>query len=95
LRKIKELAEKITSPEKSGSYPSTLDSSAKRALYDTLDQDTVLALAVDSIIHQYKLDGWKSSPLKERKLNIAINSILENQERTDELMKVVKAQTEY
>ncbi|MBL1144969.1 MAG: HsdR family type I site-specific deoxyribonuclease [Bacteroidetes bacterium] len=95
LRKIKELAEQITAPEKSGSYPSTLDTPAKRSLFDNLDQDVVLALAVDSIIHQNKLDGWKSSPLKERKLNIAINSIIENQERTDELMKIIKVQVEY
>lgn len=95
LRKIKELAEQITAPEKSGSYPSTLDTPAKRSLFDNLGQDVVLALAVDSIIHQNKLDGWKTAPLKERKLNIAINSIIKDQEKTDELMKIIKVQTEY
>jgi type I restriction enzyme R subunit len=95
LRKIKELAEKITAPEKSGIYPNTLDTPAKRSIYDNLNQDAGLALAIDSIIHLNKLDGWKTSPLKERKLNIAINSIIEDQEKTDELMKIIKVHTEY
>jgi len=95
LRKIKELAANVYSPQKTTDYPSTLETPATRSLYDNLDKNEILALALDNVIHNNKLDGWRDGGIKEKKLRIAINSLLKNDEKTDELMKIIKAQSEY
>ena len=59
LKEIVELTQKIQNPASGGSYPSTLNTRAKRALYTNLGNDEERALAVDAIIRQTKKDGWK------------------------------------
>ena len=95
LKKIKELAEKVSNPSSSNHYPASLDSSAKRALYDNLDCNEILALALDNVIQANKLDGWRDGGLKEKKLRIAVNGLLKSEEKTNELMQIIKAQSEY
>jgi type I restriction enzyme R subunit len=95
LRKIKELAANVYNPQNTTDYPSTLETPATRSLYDNLDKNEILALALDNVIHNNKLDGWRDGGIKEKKLRIAINSLLKNDEKTDELMKIIKAQSEY
>lgn len=95
LKKIKELAELVTSPQKTNSYPTSLDNAAKRALYDNLDQNEILVLALDNVIMGNKLDGWRDGGIKERKLRIAVQNILKDDEKTDELMEIIKAQRDY
>lgn len=95
LKKIKQLAEQVSQPEKTASYPTTLTSQGKRSLYDNLDNNETLALALDNIIQTNKLDGWRDGGLKEKKLRIAINELLKDDEKTAEIMKIIKAQNEY
>ncbi|WP_290567995.1 type I restriction endonuclease subunit R [Leeuwenhoekiella sp. UBA6783] len=95
LKKIKELAELVTSPQKTNSYPTSLDNAAKRALYDNLDQNEILVLALDNVIMVNKLDGWRDGGIKERKLRIVVQNILKDDEKTDELMEIIKAQRDY
>lgn len=95
LEKIKALAEKVSNPSKTADYPSSLITLAKRALYDNLDNNEILALALDNIIQTNKLDGWRDGGIKEKKLRIAINAIIKDDEKTQELMKIIKAQSEY
>ncbi|MEQ8421812.1 MAG: HsdR family type I site-specific deoxyribonuclease [Arenibacter algicola] len=95
LAKIKELASKISQSENNGDYPENLDTKAKQALYDNLDQDEVLALALDSVIQSTKLDGWRDGGIKEKKLRIAVGRLIKDEERTKELMEIIKAQVEY
>jgi type I restriction enzyme R subunit len=95
LRKITLLAENIASPSKTNDYPSSLSSSAKRALYDNLDNNEIMALALDNVIQTNKLDGWRDGGIKEKKLRLAINEIIKDDEKTNELMKIIKAQSEY
>ncbi|RXG29885.1 type I restriction endonuclease subunit R [Leeuwenhoekiella marinoflava] len=95
LKKIKELAELVTSPQKTNSYPQTLDNAAKRALYDNLDHNEILVLALDNVIKANKLDGWRDGAIKERKLRLAIQNLLNDEEKTTELMEIIKAQRDY
>ena len=95
LKKIKQLAEKVSNPAKSTNYPSTLNTLAKIALFDNLENNEVLALALDSVILSNKLDGWRDGGIKEKKLRLAVNSIIKDDERTAELIKIIKAQSEY
>ena len=95
LRKITELANDISSNPKSNDYPSSLSTPAKRALFDNLDNNEIMALAIDNVIHSNKLDGWRDGGIKEKKLRIAVNEIINDDEKTAELMKIIKAQSEY
>ena len=95
LKKIKELAELVTSPQKTNSYPQTLDNAAKRALYDNLDHNEILVLALDNVIKANKLDGWRDGGIKERKLRLAVQNLLNDEEKTAELMEIIKAQRDY
>jgi type I restriction enzyme, R subunit len=95
LEKIKQLAGNVSNPMGTTQYPTTLNSPEKRALFDNLNEDEILALALDNVIKSNKLDGWRDGGLKEKKLRIAINEIIKDDNKTDELMLIVKAQKDY
>jgi len=94
MEKIKALAEQIQNPNKQG-YPENLDSGAKRALYDNLDKNEAMALAVNSVIVTNKMDGWRNGGIKEKKLRLAIKALLNDDSKTDEILKIAKFQSEY
>lgn len=95
LMKIKDIATNITQPTKTTSYPENLDTSAKRALFDNLEENEVLALALDNVIQNQAQDGWRSHPLKMKKLKIAIKGLLQDEAKTDNILKIIEAQNEY
>ena len=76
LRRIVELMRKVTSPEASGAYPATMNTPGKRALYDNLDRNEALALAVDAAVRASRQDDWRSNPFKIKKLRNAIRDAL-------------------
>jgi type I restriction enzyme R subunit len=95
LRKITELAKNLANPNNTSSYPVSLNTAARRALYDNLNQNEELAILLDSIIHQVKNEGWRDGGIKEKKVRLAVNGIIQDDAKTDELMKIIKAQSEY
>ena len=95
LEKIKELAKDVTSPGTNTSYPSSINSKAKQALYDNLEEDVELAVELDNAIRNNKLDGWRDGGIKEKKLRIEVNKIIGDPQKTMELMDIIKAQNEY
>lgn len=98
LEKIKELASKVTKPNggKNSDYPTSLDSSAKRALYDNLDNDEVLAIKIDTAIRYNKDDSWIGNMMKERKISKVVKLELdEKADKLDEIMELIKHQDEY
>lgn len=95
LQKIIILAQEIHQPSKSSTYPPSLNTSAKIALYDNLDQDEQLALTIDRVIRQTKQDGWRGNKVKERMIKNAIKKYLPLPEQIDEMMEIIKNQNEY
>ena len=89
LEKIVELTKKVMNPSAGASYPSSLDTSAKRALYDNLGKKETLALELDQAIRAGRQDDWRSNPLKIRKVKLAIKAALKN--RRDEASAVLAA----
>jgi type I restriction enzyme R subunit len=77
LRRIVELTKKVRSPEASGEYPARMNTPGKRALYDNLDKDEGLALAVDAAVRASRQDDWRSNPFKIRRVRNAIQGALE------------------
>lgn len=95
LEKIKELAEHVADPSKSNAYPTSLDTKAKQAFYDNLGDNEQLALALDQVVQYTKNDGWRDSKIKEKKIKIAVGGLVQDEKKTAEVMKIIKAQSEY
>lgn len=95
LQRIKELAEKVAKPSEKGSYPSSLNTPALQSLYDNLDNDEALAIKLDIVIKENKLDGWRNGKIKEKKLRIAVGKEIDDPAKVMELMEIIKAQSEY
>ncbi|NEU76476.1 HsdR family type I site-specific deoxyribonuclease [Hassallia byssoidea VB512170] len=83
LQKIVELSKQVGQPSSSSQYPQSLNSAAKRALYDNLNQDEELSLAIDDAIRKTKKDGWRGNKIKEREVKNAIKQYLDSPEDCD------------
>lgn len=83
LKKIEELAKDLQ-PLRSVHYPVSIDSQAKKALYDNLDCDEQLALELYHKIDLARPDNWVGNPIKEKAVKNAIREVLNNYEISDE-----------
>src|SRR5258708_16225548 len=61
------LTKKVANPTSEGgiAYPQSLDTSAKRALYDNLGRNEELAIALDTSIRATRKDGCRGNVIKE------------------------------
>ena len=95
LNKIVELAKLAKDPSSSVTYPKMINTGAKRALYDNLEQDESLVLAMDEDIRYSKPDGWRGSKIKERVVKYTIARHIEDEIKVEEIFEIVKNQGEY
>ena len=96
LEKIVELAKKVQNPAAGESYPEMLSTTAKRALYDNLGKDELLALAVDSAVRASKQDDWRGNSFKIKMVKHAIKGALkEHDALTEQVLELVINQREY
>ncbi|MCZ7538803.1 MAG: type I restriction endonuclease subunit R [Anaerolineae bacterium] len=95
LARIVELARQVNNPATGESYPASLDTRAKRALYDNLDNDEQLALGLDAEIRRTKRDSWRGNRMKEREVQLAIRRYLTDEELAERIFELVKNQSEY
>lgn len=94
LSKIVTLTRQAKQPG-GASYPFVINTRARQALYDNLDKDEVLAVAVDNAVRENMQDGWLDNAIKVKKVKNAIKSILSDDSRTDTILELVKHQHEY
>jgi type I restriction enzyme R subunit len=97
LQRVKALAANILQPDGARhSYPPSLDTRAKRALYDNLDNNEELALRIDTAVRHTKKDGWIGHRFKEREVINAIREELSSyQIKLQDVVDLVKNQDEY
>jgi type I restriction enzyme, R subunit len=84
LDKIAELCKKVTHQSNDTEYPDSIDSKGKRALYDNLNANDEIALAVDKAIISTKADSWRGTKIKEKAVYIAIKKLLKKFNITDD-----------
>ena len=99
LEKIRELSSKVLRPNgENSNYPESINTNAKRALYDNLDQNEELADKLDAAVRLNKQADWQGHLLKELKIantfreTFAMYSLDIN---IEEVMALIKAQPEY
>lgn len=94
LAKIVALTKKVANPE-NAAYPVSLNSPARRALYDNLSKNEALALAVDEEIRRVKKDGFRGNKIKEREVRNAIRRIVADEDLANLVFNIVVSQDEY
>lgn len=96
LQKIIALAVKVIKPD---THLPSINTQAKRALYDNLDKDESLTLALDAAIIDGKHYKWQGHPQRERHLKSqVVKPVLEEYEKLDKLdyiFEIIKKQREY
>lgn len=95
LAQIVELTKKAQGTETAASYPAALNSKAKRALFDNLDGDEALALAIDEEIRLTKKDSWRGNRFKEKEVRNAIKKHIFDPGQLDAIFELVWNQDEY
>lgn len=104
LRQVVEMAQAILHPEDDSSYPDEIkDSAAKRAIYDYLEYDLILAIDVDHAIRVSIRPQWHDHYPKQqairlsiyRKLIAAMHEKTKAEKETEDLYEIARRQTEY
>lgn len=98
LERIQALAKKVVNPnaDAGNNYPPSMDTPAKRSLYDNLGKDEVLATKIDAAVRYTKKADWYGDRLKEREIANAIREkTAEYTLNIVEVMELVKAQKDY
>jgi type I restriction enzyme R subunit len=60
-----------------GGYPASVRTAAQRELFNNLEKNEDLTLAVDAAIQGCRQDGWKDNPIKTKRVRNAIKAVLE------------------
>jgi type I restriction enzyme R subunit len=95
LARIVELARQVSDSARGNSYPSALNTSGQRVLYDNLDRDEQRTRAVHEAVISTRKDSWRGNRIKELEVNYAILDVLQDEEKTNEIFEIVKRQNEY
>lgn len=91
-----ELARKVHKPESSTEYPPEIrESAARRAFYDHLGGDAVVANQIYDAVVTSKQDNFRGSKIKERKIWRAIRAVVKDDQEADHLLVLVKEQSEF
>ena len=95
LAQIVELTKQVSNPTLTRDYPKSLNTRAKQALFDNLDSNEQLALAIDAEIQLTKKDNWRGNQQKEREIQRIIYQHLNDEAVTARIFELVKKQNEY
>jgi len=77
------------------SYPATVDTPGKKALFDNLGEDEALALSVDAALRATAPFGWRGHPMKEKRVRRCLERVLPDDETVERIMEILKHQHEY
>jgi len=77
LAEVIELTKQAKNPACANSYPGSINSSSRKALYDNLEQNAGLALAVDAAVLDSRQDDWRSNAMKIKRVRLAIKHVLD------------------
>lgn len=96
LKRIVELTKQTKHPESQSTYPSSVNSGSRRALFDNLDNNVELAVGIDIAIRNVKKADWRGNRFKKLEVRNAIKSLLGDDEtKIDEIFEIVKSRSDY
>lgn len=77
LDEVVKLAQQAKNPTSSTNYPGSINSAARKALYDNLGHNAGLALAVDAAVLDSRQDDWRGNAMKIKRVRLAIKHVLD------------------
>jgi type I restriction enzyme R subunit len=77
LAKVVELTKQVKVGTGGAAYPKTMNTPARRALYDNLGKNHILALAVDTAVRGSRQDDWRGNLFKVKKVRNAIKTAVQ------------------
>jgi type I restriction enzyme, R subunit len=100
LKEIIALAGKVKKPGTTTYYPVSIDTSAKRALFDNLGKNEEVAIRLDKKILTTKKDGWRDHTQKRKAVRNAIAEVLATigiaaEEEIHRIFELVNNQRDY
>lgn len=95
LAKIIDLTKRISNPAITTKYPQSLNTPAKRNLYDNLSKDEDLALALDTAVRESLEDNWLAHPIKLKKVKNAIKKIITDEAEANRMFELIQQQNDY
>lgn len=75
--------------------PAELDTAGKLALYNNLEQNLELALAVDASVKRVRLNSWRGETARENVIKGELFKIFENIAEVERIFAIIKEQPEY
>jgi type I restriction enzyme R subunit len=84
LNEIIALSVKVKKPNKTTDYPTSINTNAKRALFDNLGRNEEMAIELENKILTTKKDGWRDNIQKSKAVRNAITEILNKHSITDD-----------
>lgn len=95
LKKIAEVAKGAEQGNKQDDVPDSLDTQAKRALYNALNQNEGQALSIDEAVRRVKQAAWRGVDAKENIIKGEIWKILKDVSEVERVFKIIEQQNEY
>lgn len=100
LNEIIALSGKVKKPNTTTDYPTTINTAAKRALFDNLGRNEAVANELDYKILTTKKDGWRDNIQKSKAVRNAITEVLraygvEDDNQVHRIFDLVKNQRDY
>lgn len=95
LKKYAALSKQVLNPSGGLTYPKSLNTSAKRALYDNLGNDEELAVALNKDILAVRKDNWRGNVIKEREVLYAIQKYISDETEAARVFELVRNQADY
>lgn len=77
LDEVVRLAQQAQNPTSATDYPGSINTAARKALYDNLEQNAAMALAVDAAVLDSRQDDWRGNAMKIKRVRLAIKEALE------------------
>jgi type I restriction enzyme R subunit len=94
LRRVAEVAKRVEAGQAEGT-PERLNSPGKRALYNNLNHDESLALAIDEGVKRVRPDGWRGIQAREQVIKAELYNLLQDVAAVERIFLIIKAQGEY
>lgn len=94
LDQVVELAKQAKNPNAGNTYPNSLDTPAKRALFDNLGKDEAVAIAVHEAVTRTRQANFRDNLFNQRAVKAAITEFIPAGD-LDRIFELIKNQTEY
>jgi len=76
-------------------YPQSIDSPGKKALFDNLGEDEILTIRLDDAIRATAPHGWRGHIMKEKKVKRCVEGIISDVEAVEHVFEILRNQNEY